>query len=61
MSDNRQLLSAQVHSKELSLLVDDIVNGPKDWQRQAKAAEIGDQRNRDSRAHRSKWKALPVS
>ena len=29
MSDNRQLLSAHVHSKELSLLVDGIVNWPR--------------------------------
>ena len=27
--DNRQLLSTHVHSKELSLLVDGIVNGPR--------------------------------
>ena len=29
MSDNRQLLSTHVHSKELSLLVDGIVNWPR--------------------------------
>ena len=30
MSDNRQLVSTHVHSKELSLLVDGIVNWPRD-------------------------------
>ena len=34
MSDNRQLLSPQVYSKELSLLVDRIVNGPRAGQKQ---------------------------
>ena len=29
MPDNRQLLSTHVHSKELSLLVDGIANGPR--------------------------------
>ena len=58
MSVNHQLLSTHAYSKELSLLDDGIVNGPRDRQKQTKAAKIGSQRNRDSRAHRSKWKVL---
>ena len=49
MSDNRQLLSTHVYSKESSLLVDGIVNWPRGRQTQAETAEIGDQRNQDSR------------
>ena len=54
MSRNRQLQSTDVHSKELLLLADGIVNGPKDRQKQTKAGEIGVRRNLDLRTHRSK-------
>ena len=57
-----ELLSTHVHSKELSLLVDGIVNWPGTAKENyGKAAGIGDQRNRDPRAYRPKWKVLPVS
>ena len=58
VSEDRQLLSTHVHSEKLLLLDDGIVNRPRGRQKKTQAAEIGDQRNRDSHAHRSKWKVL---
>ena len=60
MSDNRQLVSTHVHSKELSLLVDGIVNWPRDRQKRLKLAvreieirELIDQNGKYYRYHNS--------